>query len=89
MPFWHGDGPGRPLDFGKAIGELTRQLSRAPREEAAALLQNECKLDGPATENLLRYVDDQADVTAELPSDQCIVAESFLDELGDLRTSIL
>ncbi len=24
MPFWRGDGPGRPLEFGRAIGELTR-----------------------------------------------------------------
>src|SRR5690606_20754554 len=56
MPFWHGDGPGRPLDFGRAIGELCRQLARLPRDEAVALLQQDCRLDGQATENLLRYV---------------------------------
>ncbi|HEX6962468.1 MAG TPA: crosslink repair DNA glycosylase YcaQ family protein, partial [Lacipirellula sp.] len=89
MPFWRGDGPGRPLDFGKAIGELSRQLVRSPREDAATLLQDACRLDKQATENLLNYVEDQSEVTAELPSDQCIIVESFLDELGDWRTVVL
>ncbi len=89
MPFWRGDGPGRPLDFGRAIGELSRQLVRTPRNEAAALLQNDCKLDDQATKNLLKYVEDQSEATADLPSDQCLVVESFLDELGDWRTVIL
>ena len=30
MPFWHGDGPGRPLELGRAIGAFTREI----REEA-------------------------------------------------------
>ncbi len=34
MPFWRGDGPGRPLEFGRAIGQLTRQLLRWPRDRA-------------------------------------------------------
>ena len=89
MPFWRGDGPGRPLDFGRAIGELSRKLAKSPREDAAALLQESCKLDPQATENLLRYVDDQREATEELPSDQCIVVESFLDELGDWRTVVM
>jgi ATP-dependent Lhr-like helicase len=89
MPFWRGDGPGRPLDFGRAIGELSRTLAKLPRDEAATLLQDSCRLDAQATENLLRYVDDQREATAELPSDQCIVVESFLDELGDWRTVVM
>ncbi len=26
MPFWHGDGPGRPAEFGQQIGALAREL---------------------------------------------------------------
>jgi ATP-dependent Lhr-like helicase len=89
MPFWKGDGPGRPLDFGKAIGALTRQLARASHDDATELLQRDSRLDDRAAENLYRYIADQADATGELPSDQCIVVESFLDELGDWRTVIL
>jgi ATP-dependent helicase Lhr and Lhr-like helicase len=89
MPFWRGDGPGRPLDFGRAIGELSRTLVRSPRQEAAALLEESCRLDDKATENLLRYVEDQREATDELPSDQCLVVESFLDEIGDWRTVVM
>jgi ATP-dependent Lhr-like helicase len=89
MPFWKGDGPGRPLDFGRGIGQLSRQLNRAKHDEAKELLQRDCRLDGRASENLIRYVTDQADATGELPSDECIVVESFLDELGDWRTVVL
>src|SRR5438105_3412767 len=33
MPFWHGENVGRPLEFGRAIGALTRRLRRRPRGE--------------------------------------------------------
>ena len=89
MPFWRGDGPGRPIDFGRAIGALSRRLARASHDEATALLESESKLDARACENLYRYVCDQAEATGELPSDECIVIESFIDELGDWRTVVL
>ena len=31
MPFWKGEGPGRPIELGQAIGKLTRELRQAPR----------------------------------------------------------
>jgi ATP-dependent Lhr-like helicase len=34
MPFWHGDRPGRPIEFGLAIGELSRMLAAAKPAEA-------------------------------------------------------
>ena len=30
MPFWKGDGPGRPLEFGRRIGALVRELREMP-----------------------------------------------------------
>src|SRR5699024_6094566 len=27
LPFWHGDGPGRPAEFGAAIGAFTRAVA--------------------------------------------------------------
>lgn len=89
MPFWKGDGPGRPLDFGRAIGELSQKLARSSHDDATKLLMGQSRLDARAAENLIRYVTDQAEATGELPSDQCIVVESFIDELGDWRTVVL
>src|SRR5690606_8880907 len=34
MPFWRGDGPGRPLELGRAVGELVRTMRSLPRAEA-------------------------------------------------------
>ncbi len=34
MPFWHGDGPGRPLELGRALGEFVRTVRAMPRAEA-------------------------------------------------------
>ena len=61
MPFWHGDGPGRPLELGRALGEFVRTIRTAPREEALATLQDRNELDALAAQNLLAYLDEQAE----------------------------
>jgi len=55
MPFWRGDGPGRPLEFGRAIGSLTRRLIRMDREDAQRKLTTEHSLNVRAATNLLTY----------------------------------
>ncbi|MAT68812.1 MAG: DEAD/DEAH box helicase [Planctomycetaceae bacterium] len=89
MPFWRGDGPGRPLDFGRAVGELTRQLARGDRAAAVRALRKDAGLDQRAISNLLQYVDEQTAATGEPPSDRTIVVETFLDEIGDWRVVVL
>lgn len=89
MPFWRGDGPGRPLEFGRAIGQLSRELVAMPREAAVSKLQTDHGLESAASDSLLTYLDDQQVATGELPSDKLIVVESFLDEVGDWRIVIL
>lgn len=89
MPFWRGDGPGRPLDFGRTIGATTAELGRLNDDEALKKLRTQHGLDRRAAENLLRYVRDQQEATSELPTDRSIVVESFLDEIGDWRIAVL
>ena len=89
MPFWRGDGPGRPVDFGRAIGALTRRLLLQSRDDAEAELSNKYALDPKAAKNLVDYLHDQQEATGEVPSDKTIVMESFLDEVGDWRVVIL
>ncbi|MCA9238293.1 MAG: winged helix DNA-binding domain-containing protein, partial [Planctomycetales bacterium] len=89
MPFWRGDGPGRPLDFGRAVGELTRQLARTDRTETVRALRDDAGLDPRAISNLLQYVDEQVAATGEAPTDRTIVVEKFLDEIGDWRIVVL
>ncbi len=89
MPFWHGDGPGRPAEFGARIGRMTRELLRLPRPAAFAKLIEEHSLDSNAAENLLRYLEEQAAATKRVPSDEDIVVEICRDELGDRRVCVL
>ncbi|MEE4108570.1 MAG: DEAD/DEAH box helicase, partial [Halieaceae bacterium] len=85
MPFWRGDGVGRPLEFGRAIGALTRELSRAKRRDALRRLTEEHALEDEAAEILYDYVREQFDAAGEVPSDEHILIESFIDEVGDWR----
>lgn len=89
MPFWHGDGPGRPLEFGRAIGQLSRTLVAMDREAAESVLAGDHGLDRRAAQNLVKYLHEQREATNEVPSDQAIVVECFLDEVGDWRIALL
>ena len=85
MPFWRGDGVGRPLEFGRAIGALTRTLARSTRKKALKSLVEEHALEPEAAEILYDYVQDQFEAAGEVPSDEHIIVESFIDEVGDWR----
>ena len=89
MPFWHGDQAGRPLEFGRRIGALIRELRDLPRSAAITRLINEHNLDQRAAENALRYIADQEVATEQVPDDRTIVVERVRDELGDWRVCIM
>ena len=88
MPFWHGDQPGRPVELGRAIGALVRELRAVPRAAAIDRLVRHHDLDAAAAEHLLLYLDDQAS-SGTIPDDRTIVIERCLDELGDWRVCLL
>jgi ATP-dependent Lhr-like helicase len=89
MPFWHGDTPGRPLEFGRRIGALVRELREMPHNAALSRLTREHDLDPQAAENLLRFLADQELATTAVPDDRTIVIERVRDELGDWRVCVL
>ena len=82
VPFWKGDGLGRPAELGRAIGAFQAELASgsvsAERLEADGL-------DERAARNLLAYVAEQKAATGVVPSDQTLLVERFRDELGDWR----
>jgi ATP-dependent Lhr-like helicase len=89
MPFWKGDGPGRPLEFGRRIGALVRELREVPKPVALTRLVDEHDLDPNAAENLIQFLDDQQASTGQVPDDRNIVIERVRDELGDWRMCVL
>jgi ATP-dependent Lhr-like helicase len=89
MPFWHGDGPGRPLELGRALGAFVREISQADRDEAVQRLRQRHGLDELAAANLLGFLDEQVEATDRLPDDRTIIVERFRDEIGDWRVCVL
>jgi Lhr-like helicases len=89
MPFWKGDGPGRPLEFGRRIGAMVRELRALPKPAALTRLVAEHDLDPGAAENLLQFLSDQHDATDAVPDDRTVVIERCRDELGDWRVCVL
>ncbi len=85
LPFWRGDGVGRPLELGRAIGEFAREaVDREPEE-----LTEHYDLDDRAARNLVAYLREQREATRVVPSDRTIVIERFRDEIGDWRLCVL
>jgi ATP-dependent helicase Lhr and Lhr-like helicase len=88
MPFWHGERAGRPVEFGRAIGALVRDLRDMPRQAAEARLVRQHDLDVTAARALLGYLDEQGRAGA-VPDDRTVVIERTRDELGDWRVCVL
>ena len=89
VPFWKGEGVGRPYELGEAIGRAARELVGLDYERARERLTAEHELDERAAENLLVFLREQEQATGVLPSDRTIVVERFRDEIGDWRLCIL
>jgi ATP-dependent helicase Lhr and Lhr-like helicase len=86
LPFWRGDGIGRPAELGRAIGEFSRW---AVDREPAELIEAGYDLDERAASNLVAYLREQQEATRVVPSDRTVVVERFRDEIGDWRLCVL
>jgi ATP-dependent Lhr-like helicase len=89
VPFWKGEGVGRPYELGEAIGAASRELAALPDEKAIERLQAEHMLDQRAATNLLAFLREQEAATGAVPSDRTVVVERFRDEIGDWRLCVL
>ena len=89
MPFWKGEGPGRPVELGMAIGKLVRELRKAAPAAAVATLVQQHGLDAKAAANLIAYLDQQHAAAGAVPDDRTIVIERSRDDLGDWRVAVL
>ncbi len=85
VPFWKGDGVGRPKELGEAIGAFARWAVDQPAE----VLERDYDLDPRAAANLLELLAQQRAATGVIPSDRTIVVERFRDEIGDWRLCVL
>ncbi|SNU02132.1 Lhr-like helicase, partial [Ruaniaceae bacterium KH17] len=101
LPFWHGDGLGRPAELGRELGAFQRSLaaSRGLSADTEGRRRNQGEqdragahsqlaaigLDENAQANALAYVREQREATGTVPSDRELVVEQFIDDLGEWR----
>jgi ATP-dependent Lhr-like helicase len=85
VPFWKGDGVGRPRELGEAIGAFSRWAV----DQDPTRLEAEYDLDRRAAANLVEFLREQQAATRVVPSDRTIVIERFRDEIGDWRLCVL
>ena len=92
LPFWRGEGVGRPAELGAAIGAFLSQLDAqggaAEGQEVAPELLARLQaggLDQNGIRNILALTEEQRRATGVLPSDRRLVIERCRDELGDWR----
>src|SRR4051812_47373089 len=85
IPFWKGDGLGRPRELGEAIGAFARTAVDADPKTLA----RDYDLDEKAANNLVEFLREQQEATRVVPSDRTIVVERFRDEIGDWRVCVL
>ena len=92
LPFWRGDGLGRPAELGEAIGAFLGLLEGACSGDGTPDMT--CALEGRlkaaglapnAMHNLLRLAAEQREATGVLPTDRTLVLERCRDETGDWR----
>ncbi|MFB7845313.1 ATP-dependent helicase [Microbacterium sp. NPDC056052] len=84
VPFWHGDGLGRPFELGEALGVFNREVQGATPEKARERL-SAAGLDDRAQANLLAHLNEQKESTGTLPTDRTLTVERSRDEIGDWR----
>jgi ATP-dependent Lhr-like helicase len=85
VPFWKGDGIGRPRELGEAIGAFARWAV----DQDPAALEEPFDLDRRAAVNLVEFLREQQQATRVVPSDRAVVVERFRDEIGDWRLCLL
>lgn len=84
VPFWHGDGIGRPYELGEALGTFSREVDAAPPAQAEQRLVD-AGLEEQARLNLLAHLREQRAATGTLPTDRSLTVERGRDEVGDWR----
>ncbi|MBN1579803.1 MAG: hypothetical protein JXA89_03810, partial [Anaerolineae bacterium] len=92
IPFWFGDRPSRTCDLGRLVGrfrrEMTARLDELGPQGFVSMLQEQYLVNEDGALSIREYLHEQQLVMGDVPSDERIVIEHFLDELGQQQIVI-
>ena len=83
VPFWKGEGSGRHIETGRAMGALLRSLTEDLRTGLLPRHLEELGLDGGAAKDAQRVIERQLEATGVLPDDRTLLLEHFSNEGGE------
>ena len=83
VPFWKGEGGGRHIETGRAMGALLRRLSEDLRAGLLSQTLEALCLDEGASADAQRVIERQLEITGVLPDDRTILLEHFSNEAGE------
>lgn len=81
LPFWHGEGVGRPAELGERIGEFIHAMS----DSSAVQRLTSRYHDENVVSNIAGLIEDQKNATGIVPWSRQLVLERCRDEMGDWR----
>ncbi|MEL4155404.1 Lhr family helicase [Corynebacterium bovis] len=84
LPFWTGDGEGRPAGLAAVIGRCRRAWGRGGDGD----LRDAPFLDDNTRANLDSFYASQRETTGTVPDDRTLLVERFRDEVGDWRVVV-
>jgi ATP-dependent Lhr-like helicase len=82
VPFWKGETVGRSFSFGKHLGAFLAEAEEH-LQDAEEFMRWLGATDPRISRNLFSLLKSQQNSTGRLPTDQLLVQEEFLDEMGD------
>lgn len=86
LPFWRGEGNGRPAELGELIGDFMHALAdNAFLTAANAPTLPGLSHDENALANIKSLIEEQRDATGIIPGSRHLVLERCRDEMGDWR----
>ncbi len=92
LPFWRGEGVGRPAELGQAVGAFLAAMETDPATGAIPAAQLAALqaggLQANAIANIMGLLDEQRAATGVLPTDRRLVVERCRDESGDWRVML-
>ena len=87
IPFWRGEAPGRTAELSVRVAELRERVEQNAAQARSAL-QQDCRLDGAGTDQVLRYLAAGRAALGAMPSQRTVVAERFFDDSGGMQLVI-
>ncbi|QMI05079.1 ATP-dependent helicase [Citrobacter sp. RHB25-C09] len=84
LPFWRGEGVGRPAELGEQIGDFIHAMD----EDNVGQVVSSRLTDANVVSNIKGLIEDQKKATGVLPWSRHLVLERCRDEMGDWRVML-